>query len=146
MKECSKVKRMLSQYLDNETGYAGNIFVKTHLAGCSDCKEDLTKLLQLKDNISGAERKSLPRDYMVSKLRQVIADETRERERFSIAGMGIFARRLIPIPVAAIIASVFFLMVISTRTVITYSIEDHIFSGNATTAETALELLLGSQN
>lgn len=146
MKECAKVRRILSRYLDKETGDADTIMIEAHLAGCSLCRKELSELSRAKRFVSKIERKILPEDYLVSRLRDAIARARYAEKRFSLAGMGNFARRLIPVPVAAIIISLVFLVLTSTQSVTKYSLEDYMFSGSATTTETALELILGSQN
>jgi len=146
MKECKDVKRMLSRYLDKETLDSDTAMIEAHLDNCLICKEELLALMNDRNLMAGIKRKPLPRDYLVLRLRERIADERRILERFSLAGMGEFARKLIPVPVVALIASIAFLVLTSMEPVNKYSLDDHIFNGSAATAETALELILGSQN
>ena len=146
MRECKKVKKMLSRYLDKETDNSDTSMIKAHLDICPVCMEDYSALLKGRDFVAGIDRKTLPQDYLISRLHEKIADERRARERPSLAGMGIFARRLIPIPVAAIIASLIFLILTYTQPAAEYTLDDHILSGSAVTTETALGLILGSQN
>lgn len=146
MKECAQVKRILSRYLDKETRDADTIMIEAHLDSCSLCRKELSELSRVKRLVSGRERKTLPQNYLVSRLRDAIARARYSEKRFSLTGMGNFARRLIPVPVAAIIISLVFLVLTSTQSVTRYSLEDYMFSGSATTSETALELILGSQN
>ncbi|MFA5143439.1 MAG: anti-sigma factor [Candidatus Omnitrophota bacterium] len=146
MKECAKVKRILSRYLDKEANSADAAMIEVHINICPSCKKELSGLSQVKGLIVGMERKTVPQDYLVSRLREAIAYVRHAREKLSLAGMGSFARKLIPVPVAAIIVSIAFLMLTSTQAVTESSIEEHIFSGNAATAQTALGLILGSQN
>lgn len=146
MRECAKVKRILSRYIDNEATDADTALVRSHLERCLPCRQEFSALAGAKGLISGMERKVLPQDYLILRLREKIADERRLRERPSLAGMGILARKLIPVPVAAIIASLIFLFLTSAQPAAEYSLEEHIFSANPATTETALELILGSQN
>jgi len=146
MKKCAEVKRMLSRYLDKEVNNADKAMVEVHLAGCLPCREELSELIRIKGFVSKAKRRTLPQDYLISRLREAIACAQYAKKKLSLTGMGSFARKLIPVPVAAIIASMAFLMLTSTQAVTKTSIEDHIFSGSAATTETALELILGTQN
>ena len=146
MKECTRVKRMLSRYLDGETDRAGKSMVETHLAGCPLCAKEFSALLRIKELAVGMDRKALPRDYMVLRLRDTIASARYAKEKFSLAGMGSFARKLIPVPVAAIIISVLFMVLVAKQPISASSFEDHIFSERSATTETALEVILGSQN
>ncbi len=145
MKECRKVKRLLSRYLDKETGNADSALIRAHLDNCSFCRKELLGLSRVKELISGKERKVLPQDYLVYRLREEIAGQQHAEEKLSwIAGMGNFSRRLIPVPVAVIVLSIVFLISISKQQVSEYSLEEHILSGTQTTTETALGLILGS--
>ncbi|MDD5173607.1 MAG: zf-HC2 domain-containing protein [Candidatus Omnitrophota bacterium] len=146
MRECADIERRLSRYLDKEMNDADRAMVEAHLAGCPLCKKEMSELARLKGLVMETERKTLPRDYLVCRIRESIADERRAIGRLSLAGMGIFARRLIPVPVAVIIVSVVFMIFTSMQPVTKSSLEDYIFSGRAATTETALELILGSQN
>lgn len=146
MRECAKVKRALSRYLDKEASDADIVMVERHIADCYLCRKELFGLNSARKLVLGVERKSLPQDYLVSRLRGDIARVLYEDRKVSLAGMGSFARKLIPVPVAAIIVSAVFLIFTYTRPVIGYSLEDHIFSGASATSETALELILDSQN
>jgi predicted anti-sigma-YlaC factor YlaD len=146
MRECARIKRMLSRYLDEETNGADKAAIEKHLAGCLSCREELSGLVDIKGLVSGMERKILPQNYLVSRVYEKITDKRRLIERFSLAGMGIFARKLIPVPVAAIIISIMLLILTSAQPITKNSLEDYIFSGNAVTSEAALELILGTQN
>jgi len=148
MNECGKVKRLLSRYLDKETGDTDNTLIKAHLESCSFCKKELLGFVQVKEFILGKEHKVLPQDYLVCRLREVIAGEQcLVKQRLSwLSGIGSFSRRLIPVPVTVIVLSLAFLILNSRQQVSKYSLEEHILSGTRTTAETALGLILGVQN
>ena len=148
MKECIKVKRLLSQYLDKETSSIDTTLIEAHLDNCSFCKKELLEISRLKELILGKERKTLPQDYLVYRLRGKIASEQCvARQGFSwLAGMGNLSRRFIPIPVTAIVLSLVFLIFSPREQTIKYSLEDHILNGGQTTTENALGLIMGVQD
>jgi anti-sigma factor RsiW len=148
MMKCAGVKKMLCRYVDNELGRADSEEVKAHLEACAACREEAAGLLRVKRVISAKERKSLPQDYLVCRLRrEIAAQEEPLGERVSVlAGIGGFARRVIPVPVAAIALSLVFLLLTSRQQAGEYSLDEHLFSGSKTTTETALALMLGVYN
>ena len=94
MKECRKVKRLLSRYLDKETSTAESAMVAAHLDSCLVCQKELLELTRVKELILGKERKSLPEDYLVYRLREKIASQERPARKFSwLAGMGDISRK-----------------------------------------------------
>lgn len=116
MKECARVRKLLSRYLDKETGDLDAAMVRTHSDNCAFCNAELSGLVRIKELIQGKERKTLPRDYLVSRLHEEIALEQRYEERLSwLADMGNFSRRLIPIPVSIIVLSMVLLIFIPGR-------------------------------
>jgi predicted anti-sigma-YlaC factor YlaD len=147
MKECAKVQRLLSRYLDKETGNTDTALVKAHLDTCSLCNKELLELSRLKKLISEKERKILPQDYLVCRLREEIAGEQHAEKRLSwLVDMGSLSRRLIPIPIAAIVLSIMLMIICPKQSVSKYSLEDNILSGTQTTTETAVRVILGTQN
>ncbi|MDD3905825.1 MAG: zf-HC2 domain-containing protein [Candidatus Omnitrophica bacterium] len=146
MRECAKVKKLLSRYIDKEANFAEDSLVRTHIANCAFCEKELSELAGVKALVSGNKRVSLPQDYMVSRLRTEIGRIRQVGDRLSWAAMGNFARRLIPIPAVALVASIVFLVIISGQPVTGDSLEEHIFSGNAATMDTALKVVLGARN
>jgi len=147
MKECVRVKRLLSRYLDKEARVDDVILVEAHLDSCPICKKELSESLRVKEFISKRQRKALPRDYLVCRLREEIAGEYNAQKRFSwLAGIGGLSRKLIPIPVTVIVLSIALLILSSRQQVNEYLLEEHILSGAQTTAETAAVLILGAQN
>ncbi|MDD5561713.1 MAG: zf-HC2 domain-containing protein [Candidatus Omnitrophica bacterium] len=147
MIKCAKVKRLLSRYLDKEADKADTELVESHLDNCLLCKQELSALSQVKGIIIRKQRKSLPQDYLVCRLREEIAGEKHTQGSFSwLTGMGNLAHRLIPVPVAAIALSIAFLLITSNQPVSKYSLEEHLLSGTQTTTETALALILGEQS
>lgn len=148
MRECDKVMKLLSRYVDKETGEADTAFVKKHIYNCDICNEEYLDLFKLKQLMLEKERKSLPADYLVSRLKQEVADSQYSEEKPSlwIVGMGNLSRRLIPIPAVGIVLSLVFLILSSKQQVNKYSLDEHILSGEATTTETVVNLILGAQN
>jgi len=147
MKECGRAKKLLSNYLDKEISGIDADFVKNHLDICHICNKDYAGLLNVKQLMLGKERRTLPEDYLVSRLKEKIASQQHAEENMSwLTGLGNLSRQLIPVPVAAIALSVIFLIATSKQQISIYSLDEHILSGSQTTTETALGLILGTQN
>ena len=146
MKNCLKVKRILSRYLDKETGGTDTALVEAHVKSCVLCRQELSELSRLKGIILGKERKTLPQDYLVSRLRQEIAGESCSQEGSQVFDLARLCRKLIPIPVAAMVFSIVFLVLCSRPQQTEYSLEDTILNGTPVTTQNALALLLGVQH
>ena len=147
MKECGRVKKLLSRYLDKEISDIDTVFIKKHLDICHMCNKNYVGLLKVKQLMLGKERRTLPEDYLVFRLKEKIVSHQHAEEILSwIAGMGNLSRRLIPVPVTAIILSMMFLIATSKQQIASYSLDEHILSGSQTTTEAALGLILGTQN
>jgi len=147
MKECIKVKRLLSSYLDKETNITDTTIARLHLESCSFCKEELLRFSQVKDSILKKKRRALPEDYMLCRLQvELINEQLREKKISWLANMGNLSRRLIPVPVTVIVLSLIFLILSSMQQTSRYPLEEHILSGTQTTTETALGVILGAQN
>ena len=144
MKDCNKVKRLLSSYLDKEISPNDNFFIEEHLKVCSGCRKELQELLKVKELILGSERKNLPDDYLVYRLRERIKSEDERRKKVTLSGMGNLSRKLIPVPAATILISVIFLFLVSQNSQLNeFSLEDNMLSGAPVTKEAALGLILG---
>ena len=147
MKDCVRVRRLLSRYLDRETNDPDTVLVKGHLYNCPLCKAELSGLSAAKNLIRAKERKTLPQDYLVRRLREEISLERMGAERFSwLADMGNFSRRLIPVPVSMIVLSAAFLILSPGQKADKHSLEDTLLSRTAVTTDVALGLILGSQD
>jgi len=147
MKECEKARKMLCRYLDSETNVADTAFIQEHLKTCSLCEKELAELSQVKVLIEKKERKALPENYLLNRVRGEIASRHYRREKLPwVVGLGIISRRLIPVPVTVIIVAMVFLLLGSGKPASSYSLEEHLLSGEQTTTETALGLILGVQN
>lgn len=146
MKECREAKKLLSRYLDKEANDREAAFVKEHLNSCHLCNKEYLGLVQVKQLLLEKERRSLPLDYLVCRLREEIADRRYAEERFSLAGIGSLSRRLIPVPVTVIVLSLVFMIFSLKQQVSEYSLEEHILSGAQMTTEIAARVILGAQN
>jgi predicted anti-sigma-YlaC factor YlaD len=148
MKECIKVSKLLSRYLDKEASCADNLLIEAHLDKCLSCKKELLELSRIKELVLGKERKTLPQDYLVCRLRQNIADERCiiKQGLSWLSGIGDFSRKIIPVPVAVIVISLVFMILTSKQQLTEYSLEEHVLSGAQTTTETALGVMLGVLN
>ena len=146
MKECIRVKRLLSRYLDKEISNSDVALVETHTDICPLCKKELLELSRVKEIMLGKEKKTLPQDYLVCRLREEIAGRQYTEKRLSLTGIGSLSRRLIPVPVATLVLSITFLFLTSTtQQVSEASLEDNILRGIPITTEVALGLILGVQ-
>lgn len=147
MKECKKVKKLLSLYVDDELNNAQSEFVKGHLAHCVLCSREYSEFAAVKQAVSEKQRKSLPEDYMIWRLREKIAQQHYVNEKPSwLAGMGNLSRKFIPIP-ATVIVFALVLMVLSYAWQATdYSLDEQLLSGSLTTTETATRVILGEQS
>lgn len=146
MKECLRVVKSLSRYLDKETDSCESSLITAHLAGCPACSEELARLSLIKSGISKLTRKSLPQDYLVSRLSDKLQGERMARERFSLSGIGVLARRFIPVPVTIIALSIMLFVLNTGQLANKISFDEHILSGNAATHETVLGLMFGMVN
>jgi predicted anti-sigma-YlaC factor YlaD len=147
MKECIRVRKLLSRYIDKEVGRSDIVLIEEHLDICSFCKKELWEFSRVKELILEKERKVLPQDYLVYRLRQEIAGERRMMKQESwLTGLEDFSRKVIPIPVTLIVLSTVFLMLSSRRQLSEYSLEEHLLSGVQTTTETALGLMLAARD
>ncbi len=143
MKDCANVKRMLSRFLDGETGESEKKFLEAHLSAYPGCAAELAGLSRVKKTVVSRQRKSLPEDYLVDRLRSRLAEESSEREHFSLSMLGNLSRRLIPVPVAAIAFSIALLVLTSGGS---QSLEDNILEGGRVSSDTAVALILGQTN
>jgi predicted anti-sigma-YlaC factor YlaD len=144
MKECWRVRKILSRYADNEVNGADDLLINAHLKECPPCRKELSGLIRVKLFILGMERAAMPQDHLVCRLREKITRWQRAKKKFSLADMGNFARRLIPLPLAAVVLSLVFLALNSGQAD-RYLLEDQILSGAQVTTDTALRLVLGIQ-
>lgn len=145
MNKCARVRRLLSGYLDKETNERDAILVRTHLATCPSCQDELAALTQVKELVSCKERKTLPQDYLVNCLREEIARQQAPGTDVPwIVAVANLSRRLMPLPLTVIVVSVIFLLLISPQQKETYSLEEHMLNGSQITTEVALGMILGA--
>jgi len=145
MNECARIKRLLSVYIDKEANNADTALVEAHLDKCPDCQKELSQLSRIKESVSKKERKALPPDYLIFRLRDELASRQYARDRLSLVRMGDFSRRLIPVPVAAIVLMTMLMFMSIRQTAGTDSLEDNILNGASVTEEAVLGLVLGTQ-
>ncbi|MFA4988353.1 MAG: anti-sigma factor [Candidatus Omnitrophota bacterium] len=145
MKECSRVKRLLSRYADGESGDAEAFRLRRHLDICPSCREELAGLVKIKETISCGEKKTLPADYLLCRLRDRIARTGGRKREWCWSGAGDFSLRFIPVPVTAIALSFLLLVASFGRSPDTYSLEDYVLSGSRTNTAAVLVLMLGQE-
>ncbi|MFA5114946.1 MAG: zf-HC2 domain-containing protein [Candidatus Omnitrophota bacterium] len=146
MKDCAKAKKFLSRYIDGQISDKESLFVKAHLSHCLLCSKEYFGLLEVKQLMSAKERKSLPPDYLVFRLRQEISGQRQAQERPSwIAVAGDLSRRLIPVPAAVVALSLVFMTFSLKQQAGRYSLDEHILSGSGTTTEMAAKVILGAE-
>ncbi len=148
MNKCAKVKRLFSRYLDKEASSADTALVEAHLDSCCLCKQELSGLARVKVIILERQRKILPQDFLICRLREKIASErvVSDKGLSWQEAMGNLSRRLIPVPVCAIALLFAFLILTSGKQVNSYSLEERILEKTSITSEIALGLILGTQN
>ncbi|HNX80554.1 MAG TPA: zf-HC2 domain-containing protein [Candidatus Omnitrophota bacterium] len=147
MDRCLDIQRLLSGYLDKEISVADSARIEAHVSACRVCSRELLELTRLKGIVVNRERKSLPPDFLVSRLREQIAAVQCDRGNGSwLVGVSNFARKLLPVPIAAVVLSTMVLILSLQQTVNTYSLNDTMLNGKQITTEAALGLMLGLQN
>jgi predicted anti-sigma-YlaC factor YlaD len=147
MSECAKIKRLLSRYLDAQASSLESTLIKQHLEKCSFCKQELIGLAQIKEGLISKARKTLPPDYLVCRLREKISRQEYAPGGLSLlAGMGNLSRRLIPLPVTAVFLSLVLLVVSFQPQSGSYSLEERLLDGKATTLGTVVGLILGEES
>ncbi len=144
MKECGKINKILSRYIDGEAGSLDAILIKAHLDNCSSCRKELSGFSRVKELVSEKKRRALPPDYFIHLLRDRLANEQRIKDQriLWLASIGNLSRRLIPVPVAVIMLSLGFLIISYRQQANSCSLEDHILSGAQTTTDMVLRLML----
>jgi len=148
MKECPKIKRLLSRYIDKEISKGDNLFVETHLGKCFFCKKELEELNRVRSTISIRKRKELDLDrFITGLLWEIDEEESINAQPLSrLAGMGELSRKFIPVPTILIIL-LFTLLILNSRDRMNMSsLEDNMLKGAPMTKEAALELVLGEQD
>ncbi len=143
MNGCAGIKRMLSRFVDGEATEKEKGLLESHLAACPECAKELALVSKAKNMIAARERKLLPEDFLIGRLRAMLAEEAAGKERFSLPALGNFSRRLIPVPVAAIAFSILLFVLTSGANP---SLEDKIIEGGLVSSDTAAALILGVKN
>lgn len=147
MNKCVRVKKLLSRYLDKETSIIDNKLIETHLDDCPLCKNEFLELSKVKLALGEKERKILPEDYLIFRLREKIDRERKAKEKFSWLGdISNFSRKLMPVPVTVIAVMAVFLIFTPGYYTDKGSLEERMLSGDNITTQTALELILGIED
>jgi anti-sigma factor RsiW len=133
---------MLSRFLDKEASASESGLVQSHLSVCPACQKELSELSGAKQMIAVGPRKSLPQDYLISRLRRQIGEKQKLEAGFSFDLAGSLSRRFIPVPAFAVVLSILLLVFVVNKGA-AYSLEDQILNGNAVTSEMALDLMAG---
>jgi len=144
MKGCKEIRKILNRYLDKETKEEENIFIQKHLNQCLQCKKEYQEIFAIKKMLQEKERLSLPLDYLVFRLRDKLKEEVKTKERLAwFLEMGNFSRRLIPVPLTAIVFLLLFMIFNLRQLPANYSVEDYLLNGYQITSENLIELILG---
>ncbi len=102
MRECAKIKRLLNRYIDKELDRQGSSRIEGHIKECASCKEELDKLYIVKGLIENRQRKSLPEDYLIYRIRERIRVSLQEGPKLQwLFDMGSLSKKLIPVPALA---------------------------------------------
>ncbi|MDI6758601.1 MAG: zf-HC2 domain-containing protein, partial [Candidatus Omnitrophota bacterium] len=89
MKECAKIKRLLNKYIDKELDKQELLRVQGHVKECILCKEELDKLYLLKGLIENIERKVLPEEYLIYRIKDVTVQRSEVNQGVIPAQTGI---------------------------------------------------------
>ncbi|MDD5746376.1 MAG: zf-HC2 domain-containing protein [Candidatus Omnitrophica bacterium] len=143
MNDCAKVKRLLSRYVDKEISPADSGRVKEHLVRCAGCRRELSEYSRIKQLVSAQERKELPPDYLVSRLREKIAGQPDSPSDVFWSGLGNLARRFIPVPAAVAVVSIVLMIAGPWPQTGNVSFSDNLLNDVPVTTETALGVILG---
>ncbi|MBM3249415.1 MAG: hypothetical protein FJZ09_01015 [Candidatus Omnitrophica bacterium] len=139
MLNCKKVKKLLSRYLDGEMDEATSRELKAHLEGCVSCARELSGLNAVKNALAAKERKALPEDYLVCRLKERLhsAEEVAPKWQW-LPDMGNLSRRLIPVPVAVIAVSLAFLSATLGEFDKVDIVDNYLFQDNLSRAELSI--------
>lgn len=147
MRECKKVKRLLSKYLDKEASIEDNILVEKHIEECFFCKNELSEFSSAKWLLRSKERKFLPQDYLVNRLRERLSRESYLEEKLSwFSAIGNFSLSLIPVPVVAIAVVVLLMISSPVSYVDKNSLNYSMLSSKTITMQTAVDLVFCERN
>lgn len=98
---CDRVKRNLGRYIDKElVNKKAVALIEEHLHRCPRCRSELNSLISMKDLISQKERVTTEDDFLI-RLKNKLKPEAQITRLRWVAETGNLARRLIPVPVAA---------------------------------------------
>lgn len=119
------LSKLLNRFADNELSFEDKALMERHLLTCSFCAKDLKVINTLRKNIAGNTIESNP-DIFWQALNKRMQKDISEEKDFVI-GLGVWARRLVPVPViVAIVAVILFSSIPSKSNVI----DDYVFGVN----------------
>ena len=102
-----KLSKLLNRYADKELSFEDKALMEKHLLICPSCARDLRVINALTENIAGNTIESNP-DIFWQALKKRIQEDISEEKDFVI-GLGVWARRLVSVPViVAIVAVILF--------------------------------------
>jgi anti-sigma factor RsiW len=105
---CKKISNLFNKYIDQELDEKNAQVVKKHISDCSSCRNELALLVSLKKIVSSKEQISVSSDFLLN-LREKLKPEPEIIKIRWVLSMGDLAKRLIPIPVAAMLLLVVFI-------------------------------------
>ena len=123
---CVKVKRLISQYIDNELANQNlKTSVDEHIAHCASCQKEF-KLLKLQKNlIAGKERLTVGDEFLARLEQKLPLDEAIAIRIKWLPEAGELARKLIPVP--AVITLLLFSLVFRSFNGVN-PVDEYIFS------------------
>lgn len=96
--------RLISRYIDNELSANEKDFLTGHILICQDCKRQLQQFSFLKQNIALEKSRENPEFFwQMLKKRITKEEEPQLRAEKFVLDFGIWSKRLIPVPILAII-------------------------------------------
>ncbi len=136
MRECAKIKRLLNKYIDKELDKQGLDRIQGHVKECVFCKEELDKLYLVKGLIENRERKSLPEDYLVCRIKDRIRASLQQQPNLQwLIELGNLSKRLIPVPVVATAVLILTLFLTSNNSQTGNLLDNYLFQNNLTQRE-----------
>ena len=97
----ARLQRQLSAYLDGELAPAEADEVRTHLAGCAACREELSRLQHVKSLLQRLPERSVPRDLWAAIHSRIGSPPTA-----TVESLGEVFRRMLRRPALALGAAV----------------------------------------
>lgn len=122
---CTKIKRLISRYIDKELIDGKTMgLIEGHLKECTLCKAEQDFLIKIKGLISEKEKLSAGEDFL-ARLKESLNPPAQAVELKWVVETGNLARRLIPVPVTITLLVMYLLF---ARYNGLNPIEDYIFA------------------